>query len=83
MAALEFRLAQHCALVHATDSSLDDNTSVTAEPPGLDADLLSQLSGRGDDDGANIVGTSSPGAAAFCKFWVGLNDSLNGGEEEA
>lgn len=83
MAAFSLCLAQHGRLVHTADGTLHNDAGVATKSSGLLADLLGQLSGRGDDERADVVRTRPNVAAASRELWVGLNDSLNSGEEEA
>lgn len=59
VAALLTGLVQHSVLLGTTNGSLDDNTGSLDQLTSLLSDLLRKLAGWRDDDGANVIRTSS------------------------
>jgi hypothetical protein len=83
VAALTLGLLEHLALHGSSDGGLDDKTGVLGDLLGLDGDLLSELTGGGDDDGPDVVGPGALVAAdPLAELGVACDDALNNGDEE-
>ena len=83
MAALALCLLEHLALHGSTDGSLYNETGVLGDLLRLDGDLLSELTGRGDDDGPDVVGLCALVTAdLLAELGVACDNALNNGNEE-
>lgn len=83
VAALALHLLEHLSLVGSTDSNLNLDRGVAGDLLGLDGDLLSQLAGRRDDDGADVgclCALVSPWLLS--ELWGVLDDGLDNWNEE-
>lgn len=82
MAALLAGLVQHSVLLGTTNGSLDDNTGSLDQLTGLLSDLLRKLAGWRDDDGANVIRTSSLATKPVGEIGILGDDLLDHRDEE-
>jgi hypothetical protein len=83
VAALALGLLEHLALHGSSNGSLDDQTGVLGDLLRLDGDLLSELTGGGDDDGPDIVGLGALVAAnLLAEPGVACDDALDNRDKE-
>jgi hypothetical protein len=83
VAALALCLLQHHALLGATDGTLDNEAGAGSDLLRLNSNLFGQLSRRGNDDGADVVGLGPLVAAGpLAELRIGLHDALDNGDEE-
>lgn len=82
MAALLAGLVQHLPLLGTTNGSLDDDTGSLDQLTGLLSDLLCKLAGWRDDDGADVIRTSSTATKPVGERGILGDDLLDHGDEE-
>lgn len=78
MATLTLNLPQTLRLHCTSDSRLHLDAGVLNQSLRLGGNLLCKLTGRGDDEGADVVGgcaRAMAGEVALGEFWIGLDDS--------
>lgn len=82
MAALLTGLVQHSVLLGTTNGSLDDDTGSLDQLASLLSDLLRKLAGWRDDDGANVIRTSSLATKPVGEVGILGDDLLDHRDEE-
>ena len=74
VATVSLHLPQPGGLLRTSDRGLHNDTSIACKPLCFCGDLLSQLAGRGDDKGTDVISSRS-GAAVACSCQLGINSS--------
>jgi len=85
VASFTLHLIEHSLLIASTNGNLNFKCSHTGEFLGLNCDLLSQFTGRRDDDSADIRcrGTVSSALRGVCEFGAVLQDVLDNRDKES